>query len=453
MAVIKQIKDSNGDIHDIIDTNTLNTTGATQTTDKVYVVGAKEQSANPVTYTNQQCYIGTDNCLYSNGVKVATISDITDSDTKNTSGASQLSATKLYMVGAQEQSTNPVTYTNQQCYIGTDNCLYSNGSKVSTSDTKNTAGATQMTGKVYIVGAKGQGTSALTYTNIQCYIGTDNCLYSNGVKVATLADISDTKNTAGATSVPTDDGKASFYLVGTKTSGESSAQTYVNNSVYVDVINGNILYVPNIRTSGNIICDGVINASNFQTTGGVSCNFLTSGEVVADRILNTTKIVDEATNTDIITLGKENDMGEWVGDIEAHGITLNGGGMIISNADDQIIVLNGGNITTNNGIITASAFYESSDERLKTFTEEYDINLDNLKNIKTGKFYWNADNTQEINGGVSAQTVEQYFPELVRENDEGFKTVNYDGLAVVAIAAIKKLTERIEELENIVYNK
>lgn len=324
-------------------------------------------------------------------------------------------------------------------------------------DTKNTAGAAPMEGNIFIVGAKMQAESSITYTNENCYISSiDNCLYSNGEKVATLTDIAKAKTTAGTTNVPTNDGKAPFYLIGTKNTGVPYAQTYVNNSVYVDVINGNILYVPQIRTEGNILCGGVINASDFQTTGGISCNFLTSGEVVADKILNKTKIVDEATNTPIITLGKENDMGEYVGHIEAHSISLTGGGIIISNegnADDQIIVLSGGNITTNNGIITASAFYESSDERLKTFTEDYNINLDDIKNIKTGKFYWNSDENQVINGGVSAQTVEKYFPELVRENENGIKSVNYDGLAVVAIAAIKKLTERIEELENIVYNK
>ena len=102
---------------------------------------------------------------------------------------------------------------------------------------------------------------------------------------------------------------------------------------------------------------------------------------------------------------------------------------------------------------TAPAFYQESDERLKTFTEDYDINLDDIKNIKTGRFYWNSDENQVINGGVTAQSVEKYFPELVREDENGTKIVNYDGLAGVAIAAIKKLTERIEELENIVYNK
>jgi hypothetical protein len=103
--------------------------------------------------------------------------------------------------------------------------------------------------------------------------------------------------------------------------------------------------------------------------------------------------------------------------------------------------------------IHATKFYQDSDERLKTFTEDYDVNLNDLKNIKTGRFYWNYDDNKVINSGVSAQTVEAYFPELVKENEDGIKSVNYDGLAVVAIAAIKKLTERIEQLEDIIRNK
>lgn len=56
----------------------------------------------------------------------------TDTDTKNTAGTNNLASTKLYLVGATEQSANPVTYSNANCYVGTDNCLYSDGSKVFT---------------------------------------------------------------------------------------------------------------------------------------------------------------------------------------------------------------------------------------------------------------------------------------------------------------------------------
>lgn len=122
------------------------------------------------------------------------------------------------------------------------------------------------------------------------------------------------------------------------------------------------------------------------------------------------------------------------------------GGTPVTNTNTNIFV------DTNNAL-HALGFYQDSDERLKTFTEDYDVNLDDIKNIRTGRFYWTADENRVINGGVSAQTVEEYFPELVQENEDGIKSVNYDGLAVVAIAAIKKLTERIEQLEDIIRNK
>lgn len=56
-----------------------------------------------------------------------------DSDTKNTTGSSNKTSTKMFLVGATSQATSPVTYSNSNCYIGSDNCLYSNGSKVITS--------------------------------------------------------------------------------------------------------------------------------------------------------------------------------------------------------------------------------------------------------------------------------------------------------------------------------
>lgn len=56
----------------------------------------------------------------------------TDNDTKNTAG-STASTSKLFIIGATSQAVNPQTYSNANCYVGTDNCLYSNGTKVLTS--------------------------------------------------------------------------------------------------------------------------------------------------------------------------------------------------------------------------------------------------------------------------------------------------------------------------------
>ena len=54
-------------------------------------------------------------------------------DTKNTTGTTNKTGTKMFLAAATEQSANPVTYSNSNCYIGTDNCLYSGGTKVLTS--------------------------------------------------------------------------------------------------------------------------------------------------------------------------------------------------------------------------------------------------------------------------------------------------------------------------------
>lgn len=56
----------------------------------------------------------------------------TDNDTKTTAGSSNKTATKLLLVGATSTTTG-TTYTNSNCYVGTDNCLYSGGAKVLTS--------------------------------------------------------------------------------------------------------------------------------------------------------------------------------------------------------------------------------------------------------------------------------------------------------------------------------
>ena len=56
-------------------------------------------------------------------------------------------------------------------------------------DTKNTAGSTNSTSKLYIIGATTQGSNPRTYSNVNCYIGTDNYLYSNGKKCMVSGDV------------------------------------------------------------------------------------------------------------------------------------------------------------------------------------------------------------------------------------------------------------------------
>lgn len=61
------------------------------------------------------------------GTNYVLIGDI-DTDTKNTAGSTN-STSKLYLIGATSQNANPQTYSNNKVYIS-GNELYSNGSKV-----------------------------------------------------------------------------------------------------------------------------------------------------------------------------------------------------------------------------------------------------------------------------------------------------------------------------------
>jgi len=52
--------------------DTKNTAGSTDTSSKIFLIGATSQAANPRTYSHDTAYVGTDGCLYSGGTKVLT---------------------------------------------------------------------------------------------------------------------------------------------------------------------------------------------------------------------------------------------------------------------------------------------------------------------------------------------------------------------------------------------
>lgn len=83
--------DATNDKVTIATNDTKNTAGSTNTNDKIFLIGATSQAANPQTYSHDTAYIGTDGCLYSNSTKVsvnghthsvANISDLTATATE-----------------------------------------------------------------------------------------------------------------------------------------------------------------------------------------------------------------------------------------------------------------------------------------------------------------------------------------------------------------------------------
>lgn len=66
--------------------------------------------------------------LKSNGSGAPTWTSAILTDTKNTAGSTD-SSSKLFLIGATSQAANPQTYSHDTAYVGTDGCLYSGGHK------------------------------------------------------------------------------------------------------------------------------------------------------------------------------------------------------------------------------------------------------------------------------------------------------------------------------------
>ena len=74
-----------------------------------------------------------------------------------------------------------------------------------------------------------------------------------------------------------------------------------------------------------------------------------------------------------------------------------------------------------------------------------------LRSLRGVKWRWRegvpADVEQTPAMGVVAQDVEVEFPELVRVDERGFKTVHYAGLIAPLIEAVKELDDRLRAVE------
>ena len=80
-------------------------------------------------------------------------------------------------------------------------------------DTKNTAGSTNSSKKLFLIGAESQAANPQTYSQDTAYVGTDGCLYSGGTKVLTAhQDISGKKNTQSTVSDPAADGTSATFI-------------------------------------------------------------------------------------------------------------------------------------------------------------------------------------------------------------------------------------------------
>lgn len=98
---------------------------------------------------------------------------------------------------------------------------------------------------------------------------------------------------------------------------------------------------------------------------------------------------------------------------------------------------------TYTGNITAQAFFESSDIRLKTVLEANPVI--NTTGIDLIKYFRTDDQSETVRFGYSAQQVQTILPECVHEAN-GYLVVNYTEVHTLKIAQLEKRVEELEKL-------
>lgn len=97
----------------------------------------------------------------------------------------------------------------------------------------------------------------------------------------------------------------------------------------------------------------------------------------------------------------------------------------------------------------------NSDERLKKNIKEMtddDFDVNKLKQLKYIKFRYNEKNREnrDINYGFSAQNMEHHLPHIIKDEEDGMKSMNIDSFIQYLFGVVRKRQNEIDELEKLV---
>ena len=328
-------------------------------------------------------------------------------------------------------------------------------------------------GTCYLMGLTSTtGDIVSTKTNAFCFMS-GGSLYSQNKEVLTAVTIDNHYAPKdGIKSGGTDyyinsiqyDGKGHITTIETGSTGTLLSnyvtKTELENKKYITGVTSDNHYDPSKNipfiTSGDT--SKYINAISFDSNGHVT-NIQTAN--TSDFVSNDTKyqslsaqVITNKDNIEALSGSVTAFSSSVVTNIEAINKNITTGNTLYfigksSTANEslgaaKLFVASGAYIT--NSEFYGSAFYETSDERLKYFTSDVNVDFDKLKSIPKKYFMWKNREMNPTNIGTSAQKLQAVYPELVSES-EGYLRVDYAKLSVIALAAVDKLHEENEELK------
>lgn len=250
-------------------------------------------------------------------------------------------------------------------------------------------------------------------------------------------------------------------------------------------ISGNGIAVDNNLTAANIGADNNITAAGDITTNTVKIRTASVGSkqgyveiynggktkpsIKLDGGDNPNIVVrDDNGLTDIVQIGGENIGIRCARNVIANGfLTTNQGVEIYNNEDGTgvihltdgkvgnlaaIIALNAqnGNISAQSfnasGEITAQSFNALSDKRLKENIVEYSPNK-SILDLPVYSYNFISDEKKTKKIGCLAQDLKEICPEIVKEDDKGYLSIEENKIVYLLLDEVKKLKKRVDELE------
>lgn len=160
--------------------------------------------------------------------------------------------------------------------------------------------------------------------------------------------------------------------------------------------------------------------ANVEITAGGTMNFTVGGVSMAD-------FSADSNSHAVISLG------EGYNYITLKGSTGTGNGVFVQASDGMFI----------EGKVSASGgYFDTSDARVKTNVRELNaINADAIKLVE-----FDRTDTEHHGYGVIAQEVEKVYPSVVNTDADGFKSVNYNEIAMIKIKSLEDKVARLEAL-------
>lgn len=257
------------------------------------------------------------------------------------------------------------------------------------------------------------------------------------------------------------------------------------NGTWQASISGNGIAVDNNLTATNIGADNNITAAGDITTNTVKIRTASVGSkqgyveiynggktkpsIKLDGGNNPNIVVRDGNGlTDIVQIGGENIGIKCARNVTANGFLTTSSGVEIYNNEDSsgvihltkkvdgtltaIIALNAQNGLISatsfsaSGEITAQSFNAVSDKRLKENIVEYSPNK-SILDLPVYSYNFISDEKKTKKIGCLAQDLKEICPEIVKEDNKGYLSIEESKIVYLLLDEVKKLKKRVDELE------